>query len=111
MKCESCGNLIDRKVARENAGLCDTCVNEQTESRKIANDLLTSFGGKGKRGFVQWLKMGRFLQVITDEAEVNWYNDRIAVVEKMVGGNIDRLLEIFAGTVLEIAKEESETND
>lgn len=112
--CKDCGSLIDRKEARENDGVCKNCTVLQVESRKASSDYLTSFGGKGSRGFVKWLKDGKFLQMIDirqDEAELHWYNDRIHVITQMIGGKYDRLLNEFAKVVLVIAKEETEAND
>lgn len=92
--------------------MCDKCAKLLVEYRKISSDFLTAFGGKGRRGFVQWLKMGKFLQVIEDEAEVNWYNDRVAVIHAMIGQEkLDRLLDNFAMTVLMIAKEGIKANE
>ena len=109
--CKDCGNLIDRKAARENDGSCSGCAELREAKRKISNDLLTSFGGRGKRGFVQWLKKGKFLQGIEDDADIHRYNDRLDVIDAMIGGKFDRLLEELVGSILAIAKEETEANE
>lgn len=107
--CKGCKRLLDRKEAKENDGLCRTCAKSQADERKVSSDLLTSFSGKGVRGFVQWLKMGKFLQVIRDEAEVNWYNDRVAVIMAMVGEDrFDRLVDEVAKAIVGMAKEEDD---
>lgn len=108
MFCKGCHNSISHKEAKQNKGYCPACIEKEQDKRKISNDLLTSFGGKGKRGFVQWLKLGNFLTQIGDEAEAQMYNDRCNVIEALIGGRekIDKLLDGFADLVLSIAKQE-----
>lgn len=106
MKCKNCKKSMSR--TEENATeICSVCQSKATQ-QKVTNDLLTAFGGKGRRGFVQWLKFGKFLQPIADDQELCWYNDRIQVIEALVGpAKLDRLIGEFSKVVLEIAKEET----
>lgn len=112
LPCKTCQNLISRREAKENDGYCGNCIQSRSENQKVSNDLLTSFGGKGVRGFVQWLNMGNFLRPIRFNAgDVDRYNDRLAVIEAMVGqAKFDRLVNEFAKVVLIITKEETEAN-
>lgn len=117
MKCEGCKKQIDRAAiqqAKEDGGLCARCV-RLTENRKVSNDFYTSFGGKGRRGFIRWLKLGQFLQPIKDDdyAALHWYNDRLHVITSLIGGEekMDRLLDLFVASVLMIAKEEEKANE
>lgn len=108
MNCSGCKCIIDKKEAEKNEGLCDTCVSIKNGKRKISDDLMTSFGGKGKRGFVQWLKKGNFLQGMKDDADVVRHNDRIDVIEAMIGiEKFDKLYDKVADAVLELARGEN----
>lgn len=117
MKCKNCKKQIPRAAVQQAAydgDLCTTCV-RAAKNRKVSNDLLTSFGGKGRRGFIQWLKLGQFLQPIKDAdyAALHWHNDRLHVITSMIGGaeKFDKLLDLFATSVLMLAEEEAEAND
>lgn len=108
MKCKSCGNLILREDEKRNKGRwCDSCASSRVGKVKASHDFLASFSGKGRRGFIQWLRKGNFLRPLYDDAAVHRYNDRCEVVEMMIGSkNYDRLLEGFAEVVLGIARTE-----
>ena len=111
--CKNCETLIGRKEANENDGSCGKCTALKIASHKISSDLLTSFSGKGRRGFVQWLKLGKFLHNIENDADIHAYNDRVNVIRQLIGGEdkYDRLIDVFSRVVLEVAKEETKADD
>jgi len=108
MNCKDCNNLILREEAKRNKCRCDSCAGLKTSKVKVSHDLVTSFSGKGRRGFVQWLKKGNFLRSLYDDAAVHRHNDRCEVIAMMIGDkNHDRMLEGFVEVVLGIARTES----
>lgn len=64
---------------------CIKCALAQDDA-KLRRDLLTSFSGKGKRGLLQFLKLGKFLQQCETPEDVTLYNDRLRIIQGMVGG-------------------------
>ena len=88
---------------------CIPCAAVQEDS-KLRRDLLTAFGGKGKRGLLQFLKVGNFLKVCTSEADITLYNDRLQMIEKLVGSSegMELLLSKFVDNIIEIAGTGSE---
>jgi len=106
MLCKECGHAIFGEARQKvKDGVCPNCLEVQKQKNKIAADLLTSFGGKGKRGFVQWLKKGKFFEGLENDADVHSYNDRCDVIEALVGKeNFERLLEAFAAIIITMAE-------
>ena len=84
--------------------VCFPCAAVQEDS-KLRSDLLTAFGGKGKRGLLQFLKIGNFLKVCSSEADTTLYNDRLQMIEKLVGSSegMELLLAKFVDSIIEIA--------
>ena len=82
--------------------LCMLCAAVQ-EDAKLRRDLLTAFGGKGKRGFLQYLKLGKFLQQCETPEDVTLYNDRLRIIQGMVGG-VDAMEIVVAKLVDYIAE-------
>jgi len=76
---------------------------------KVRNDLKTAFMGKGKRGFAQWLKLGRFLSPIPNDEYRYYHNDRCEVIGALIGEeNIDKLLDKLCDDIVEMAGAEEE---
>lgn len=110
--CTKCLNIIDRKTAKNNNGVCDDCKNALESGKKIQRDLLTAFAGNGKRGLVQWLNIGKFLQGLEETEDVTRHNDRTDVITALIGGpnKIDKLIDGVADVILKLAKEADEHN-
>lgn len=107
MICQKCGSVGLRDKDEFKNGICPKCLNAEAARNKTTNDLLSAFGGKGRRGFVCWLRMGKFFRSIEDDEGLHRYNDRIGVVMEMVGEKkYDRLLDGFAKLVLSLVKDE-----
>lgn len=101
--------LLTREEARKNDGYCEKCAQIKSSTNKVKRDLISTFGGSGKRGFVQLLKKSKFLQGIKDERDIALHNDRIDIIEMMIGyKGFDRLYEILADSIIKIAQETSE---
>ena len=79
----------------------------ESEAKKVARDLRSSFSGKGKRGLTQWLKIGRFLSRLDNEEQVCNHNDRCDCIAAIIGGEdkIDKLLDKLSVIINEMAVE------
>ena len=76
---------------------------------KVSRDLYTAFSGKGVRGLVHVLNTGGVLTALAGESEVALHNDRIELIQLLVGEeNYGRLLTALAGEVVRLAKQKTE---
>ncbi len=77
-----------------------------TEEKKVARDLRTSFMGTGMRGFAQLLKKGCFLGRIESDEDMHIHNDRAAIIQIMVTEkNMDKLVEHLCRGIMELSKD------
>lgn len=109
MYCDQCRQFSSRKDVKKANGKCPTCSHLDAEKRDRLHDLYSCFG-HGRMGFYQWLKFGKFLDPITDEAERFWHNDRVQVIQSMIGTEkMDHLLKKLVQVIIDIAKEKIES--
>ena len=85
--------------------LCIQCALSQDDA-KMRRDLLTSFSGKGKRGLLQFLRLGKFLQQCETAEDVTLYNDRLRIIQGMVGGA--EIMEIVVAKLVDYIAEIAE---
>lgn len=109
MECRGCKKTVyhtDKEQLNPD-GYCSKCVSSMSEQTKVKNDLLTAFGGTGRRGLVQWLKIGKFLHNISTDEEIHCFNDRMNIIREIIGGadKYEKLIDKFVDIVLEISKE------
>lgn len=103
--CLNCKKMLTRSEAKAGKGLCEDCNKDKQARIKVRHDLITTFSGKGKRGFLQWLKKGGFLTGIIETEDLYAHNDRIDVIEVMIAGNFDKLLDKVCDDILKVALE------
>ena len=84
---------------------CIPCTLSQDDA-KLRRDLLTSFSGKGKRGLLQFLRLGKFLQQCETPEDVTLYNDRLRIIQGMVGGA--EIMEIVVAKLVDYIAEIAE---
>ena len=110
--CSKCGGRIEGKIIEGKITedrLCRKCKTIK-EDTKLRRDLLTAFGGKGRRGFLQYLKLGKFLEQCETPEDITLYNDRLRMIQGLVGSReaLQVLLAKFAENVIEIAAQGNE---
>ncbi len=104
MGCRKCQTDPGRKQLREADGLCQECAAAEHEDRRVVQDLVNSFSGRGKPGFVRLMELGNFLSPMKDEAAVNWHNNICMVIETMITPDMHgELLSRMADVILDIA--------
>ena len=95
----------NKSFVRDAGQLCEECLGIKDDAG-LRCDLLTAFGGKGRRGLLQFLKTGNFLKICETSEEVTLYNDRLRMIEQLVGSHegMDVLLAKFVDNVIEIGQ-------
>jgi hypothetical protein len=77
----------------------------ESEQKKQARELRTTFSGKGMRGLKVLLRTGCILSSLDDNDDCVLHNDRIAMIRAMVGPKMDDLLDHLCKGILQFTKE------